>query len=372
MLAHSLASRGRYSTAHCLQAEKQALRVKLRRAGKLDSFDESSSVSTAAAAVPVTPPAAPQLPPAPLQQQQAESQGQPQREIAAATEPEARAAAAPMAAPGLEAVATAALLPEAKEHIADLASAQLPQVDSSGADGDADTAGQAVPLPRLPAAHPGTAVARAVQPAAGPAAEQLRPGGEDVSVTAQQPRPGGEPSGVHGEHSRRIAAAAANSRTPATPESEAAAVAVLRKLLPWRLVDGVPQEAASSQRLGKALSPEQRVQEAAAAQAAALTRLAAMVDELGVEKRGYLAALEALQVTNGLRVPPAFGCLIQHQLWPCFMASVSCCFRCCRGTCAGSSARAGSRLSSNGQSTPCRNLLSATGRRGITTSGSFI
>lgn len=244
-----------------LQAEKQALRVKLRRAG--GSVDAAAAAAAAEAQQPELQQPQPHLQPQPLAQsppqQQAQAQPQPEPQL-----PASRAA-------DLQTESTGAAI--GAEPAA--ASAAAREVPSDSVLETSASAAEARP------AHVGMVAAGTLaQPA-----------------VAQEP----DVPPDHVRHSRRIAAASAGAAHAAQTAAQGAkaagpAVAVLQQLLPWRLAlaDQAALEAPAGSSAG-GVPADEAARAVAQRQAAALAAITRMVQQLADEKRSCLAALEAQQ-----------------------------------------------------------------------------
>ena len=277
-------------TAAYMQAEKQALRIKLRRAGtSADAGSSAPGLDSAAEVPPWAQQQQQQQPLPPLPPLPHDTNAQPPAASHAAAE-------APSTSPVAPAGDSVMLQPDA------------------AADAAVPAAGDDAAAPE--AADPGAPPAAAVQPASEhPQTDAFAPAevGEDAHAGAAakprslsvapeaQPSVPEEPAAKERQHSRRIAAAAL-AAAAADALAEGPAVASLQRLLPWRIVPaaapgggGALAEAGSSDASG-----QQAAREAARRQAAALAAISRMVDSLAAEKRSYLAALQAQQVLRML------------------------------------------------------------------------
>jgi hypothetical protein len=227
-----------------VQAEKQALRVKLRRAG-----------SSAADVVSI---------PAAAEQEQQQPQQQPQQQQQQ-QQPESQSRAAQV---------YAVAQPDMAGPAADSVPGEHGGAEAAGAAASPDSTAEAV-------SAPATAILRDDNGADDAAEQQHR--------------------------SRRIAAAAtaavASARAAAADATAAGpSVAVLQQLLPWRVMGQGAEAAGAAEPMSPAavasMSADEAVRWATQRHAATLSGIHRTLEQLAEEKRSCLAALEAQQVGN--------------------------------------------------------------------------
>lgn len=234
-----------------VQAEKQALRVKLRRAGG------------SAADVAISTPAA-------AEQEQQQKQQQPQQPQPQAQQQQHQQDAQSRAAP-LHAAAQpdmGGLTPT------DSVSSEHRGAEAAGAAESADSIAE-------------------VEPASATAIVHGDSGAGDAPEQQQQH--------CSWRIAAAVAAAAASARAAASDAAAAGpAVAVLQQLLPWRVTGQHPEAAGAaeptSQALMASMSADEAVRWATQQHAATLSAIQRTLEQLAEEKHSCLAALEAQQV----------------------------------------------------------------------------